>query len=320
MSLSDFEIQDNNFTSFLTGLSKSINTLMVANLEFSIMLMMPVLEIYEFMVRHYILTSFLLICMLIVLYKNVYKNQGRLYLYFPPFVPIKIRLRGFQKVYLGSSFVGYYRQGDSEKLLVYFHGNATNANTSILTVCDSVGDCSILIPEYPGYDPGDPFLCFGAKITKKLILDRMRDIFTGELRSGAARDEIVNLTHREVTLWGNSLGAAVALHSYNDVPNVVTRLILQNPFSRIVDFLYWSRTLGPFLRFLVTERWDNVQVSSDVDCPAYIIASEDDRAIPMWQKRSVADNVSETVMVKVPGGHNDEMEGEIIKNILGDFT
>lgn len=105
-----------------------------------------------------------------------------------------------------------------------------------------------------------------------------------------------------IVVFGESLGAAVAVQLAADVP--VGALVLRSPFTSLVDV---GRVHYPWLPvgLLLRDRFDVVGRIPDVDAPAVVVAGEGDTIVPVEQSRRVAEAADAELIVLPAADHND---------------
>jgi len=112
------------------------------------------------------------------------------------------------------------------------------------------------------------------------------------------------LDPRRIVLFGESLGAAVALQLALESP--CRALVLESPFASIPEM---ARTVLPFwpLGALLRTRYDNVGKIGGLKVPLLVLHGEDDRTVPFAQGRRVFAAAPEPKrFFAIPAaGHND---------------
>lgn len=163
---------------------------------------------------------------------------------------------------------------------------------------------SVLLIDYRGYG-GNP----GSPTEDGLVADARAAMTWVEDRAGI----------EHVVLFGESLGAAVALAAAADRPPAA--LVLRSPFTSVVDVA--RAHYGPVPAALVRDRFPSVQRISEVDVPVLVLATEADEVVPFEQSRRVAEAGGDDVeLVRLPAtGHNDPalLHGDAVRDAVATF-
>ncbi|MFW6230579.1 MAG: alpha/beta hydrolase [Nanoarchaeota archaeon] len=155
----------------------------------------------------------------------------------------------------------YYRQGESEHIIIHYHGNAGSAcDRSYMIPILDVSDASLLFVEYSGYAGDDQ------KPSEELILDDARHIHRFVQESG----------YKDITVYGESLGSGPA--SFHASLGGIDDLILVTPFTSLTDAAQELYPLYP-ASVLVHERYDNIGWLGDYQGRILIIHGEEDQVI-----------------------------------------
>jgi fermentation-respiration switch protein FrsA (DUF1100 family) len=185
----------------------------------------------------------------------------------------------------------YVPQSGSERVLVFFHGNAGNISHRL----DSVRifnelDLNVLIIDYRGY---------GQSAGKPSEQGTYRDaeavwkFTTGEL--GFKPEQIV--------IFGRSLGGSVgAWLGSQKQPGAI---IVESAFTSVPDA---AAELYPFLpvRLLARLNYNTLEYIRDSDSRILVIHSRDDEIIPFHHGQSLYEAASEPKsFLEIQGGHND---------------
>lgn len=186
---------------------------------------------------------------------------------------------------------------DGAPLVVYFYGNGQNAAPCLVGFQDNgrlgvFEGYNIAVLDYPGYGKteGEP-----TEATLKEFGLAVYDAL-------AARADV---DPGRITVFGYSIGTGVATYvaSQRDVSSVV----LMAPYADGYD-LYNSMAdvfYGP-LRALVAFRMESVEFARDVDAPALVLASVDDKMVPYTSSARLAEAFSNCTFDSFKGfGHND---------------
>jgi uncharacterized protein len=105
-----------------------------------------------------------------------------------------------------------------------------------------------------------------------------------------------------VLLWGESLGAAVAVRLARE--RTVGGLVLRSPFTSLADV---AAVHYPFLpvRLLLRDRFPVREQIAGVDVPVVVVAGGADEVVPREQSRAVADAAGATVVEVAGARHKD---------------
>ncbi len=230
----------------------------------------------------------------------VYLMQGRmLYLASVPeralsVTPANAGMR-YQDVHLetsdGVSIHGWYIDGASSRVLLFFHGNAGNISHRLGSISQFLDlGFSVFIIDYRGYGQS------GGRTTEAGI---NRDAnaawrYLTEQR-GTSPDDIV--------IFGRSLGASVAARLASEHQPLA--LIVESPFTSIPDI---AQDLYPWLPARWLSRFSHAtrDYVSNVNCPILVIHSRDDEIIPCHHGEAVYAAANEPrALLPLRGSHND---------------
>eukprot|EP01022_Parablepharisma_sp_SALTPOND_P034410 TRINITY_DN91692_c0_g1_i1.p1 TRINITY_DN91692_c0_g1~~TRINITY_DN91692_c0_g1_i1.p1 ORF type:complete len:343 (+),score=21.74 TRINITY_DN91692_c0_g1_i1:111-1031(+) len=160
-----------------------------------------------------------------------------------------------------------YKYGSS-KVLIYFHANAEDIGTAedeLLELGCLLGVHVILV-EYPGYGiyKGDPY---SARILEDAInvFDYLAYVCSWE--------------EQNIILLGRSIGTGPAV--YLASKKNPAALLLVSPFTSVRGVV--GGLAGDALKFLVRERFNNLQAIVSVKCPTLLIHGKVDTLIPFTQ-------------------------------------
>lgn len=153
--------------------------------------------------------------------------------------------------------------------VLYCHGNAGNVSHRLVSVAEMHAELgvSVLLFDYRGYgrsegSPDEAGTYRDARAAYRyLVVDR-----------GVPPDEIV--------LYGESLGAAVALELATEVP--ARALVLESPFTSIADM---ARAAYPWLPAsgLLRTRYDNLAKIPEIGVPLLVVHGTRDETVPFEQ-------------------------------------
>ena len=168
----------------------------------------------------------------------------------------------------------------------YFHGNAEDLGTveGFLDQFNARG-LGVFAVEYPGYgrsggQPTEAALYAAARAGRRIL-----------------RDEH-NVPARQTLLYGNSLGAGVALQMAVEEP--VAGVVVQSSFTSLLG-------VGIPLRWLPFDQYRNLSKVARLDCPVLVIHGRDDELIGVGQGHKLYDAVRgpKHSLWVAGAGHND---------------
>lgn len=181
--------------------------------------------------------------------------------------------------------------GAAPATILFFHGNAGNISHRFdkLAILRELG-VNVLIIDYRGYGrsdgrPGET----GTYLDAQAAYDHLR----------TAR----NCDPRRILLYGESLGAAIAVDLATRVP--VGGVILEEPFTSIADV---GQGLFPFLpvRWLVRHKYDSLAKISRLNAPLLLFHSRQDEFFSIRHaERLLAAAPDPKQLIELQGGHND---------------
>jgi len=230
----------------------------------------------------------------------VYLMQGRM-LYLPnmpgrslTMTPIDVGM-DYEDVSIetadGVTLHGWFIEGQSSRVLLFFHGNAGNISHRLDSIRQfrNLG-LSVLIIDYRGYGQS------GGKTTE----------------SGLYRDadaawryliEDRGLSASDIVLFGRSLGASVAARLA--AQHRPMALIVESSFSSIPDI---AQELYPWLPARWMSRYSHAtrDYVRDVHSPLLVVHSRDDDIIPFHHGEAIFESANEPrTLLALRGTHND---------------
>lgn len=182
--------------------------------------------------------------------------------------------------------------------MLYCHGNAGNLSHrgEAIALWQQALGLSVLIFDYPGYgrSKGKP-----TEVTCYASADAAYDWLTRTMR----------LPPQSVLLYGDSLGGGVAVDLASRQPH--RALILARTFTSIPDA---AQSVYPWLpaRWLVRNRFDNLEKIARCTRPVFIAHGTADRLIPFAQGRQLFEAAAEPKHFLAMAGldHNDRLNAE----------
>ena len=123
-------------------------------------------------------------------------------------------------------------------------------------------------------------------------------------RAALAFLEAEGVRSDHVVLFGESLGAAIAIHVAGEAP--VGAIVLEAPFTSAVDV---GRAAYPFLpvAWLLKDRYLSIDKIAAIEAPLLIVHGEADRTVPVTHGRRLLEAATPPKQgMFLPGaGHND---------------
>ena len=186
----------------------------------------------------------------------------------------------------------YHESKNSEKTIVYFHGNGGNIAHRSRRVKPLVDrGIGLLMLSYRGYGgnegkPSEEGLMWDARAALNFLL----------------KEKNINL--EQIILLGESLGTAMAIKLASK--NNVGAIILEAPFTSAVNV---GRRAYPFLpiKLLLKDRYDNLSRIGKVKSPILIIHGERDMIVPSKHGKILLENAKHPKkgVFLSNAGHND---------------
>jgi len=198
---------------------------------------------------------------------------------------------------------GWYVPGESNRVLLFFHGNAGNISHRLHSIRQFYDlGLSVLIVDYRGYGQSD------GKTTERGIYrdaDAAWRYLTKE-RSVPASD---------IVIFGRSMGASAAAKlAARQQP---LALIVESSFTSVPDI---AQEIYPWLpaRWLSYLRHATRDYVADVRSPALIVHSRDDEIVPFHHGEAIFAAAHEPKSLLVlRGGHNDAYVRDDVNYING---
>lgn len=230
----------------------------------------------------------------------VYSMQGRM-LYLPDLPGRALTLTpndigmNYEDVFIESSdgvtLHGWFIPGRSEKVLLFFHGNAGNISHRLdsIRLFHDLG-LSVLIIDYRGYGQSK------GRTTERGIYRDADAAWRYLLEEhGAVAGDIV--------VFGRSLGASVA--SRLAAQQQPLALIVESSFTSVPDI---AQELYPWLpaRWLSRLKHATRDYVQDVRCPVLVVHSRDDEIIPFHHGEAIFSSANEPrTLLTIRGTHNE---------------
>lgn len=176
------------------------------------------------------------------------------------------------------------------------HGNAGQAADREYVLAHISGADSLYVLEYPGY--GD---CEGSPSHDSIN------------QAASSAYQLLRTQHPNtpVCALGESLGSgpACALATEKIPPD---KIVLVVPFDNLASV---ASQHFPFLpvRFMLKDRWDNVESLKDYKGPVDIFGAREDTIIPVEHARALANHFPSAHILEISGGHNDWSQSDQVK-------
>ncbi|MCA9104582.1 MAG: alpha/beta hydrolase [Planctomycetales bacterium] len=185
--------------------------------------------------------------------------------------------------------IGFCREvAEPNTIWLMTHGNAGQAADRDYVVRLLPNDDSLYVLEYPGYGS----------------------------RAGRPTQESINLAAREafrllraehpntsICVLGESIGSGPACMLANE-PSPPEKIVLAVPYDSLPAVAANHLPLLP-ARFLILDRWNNVEALRGYSGPVEILAADDDDIIPPTHAEALARQVPNSRLIRLRGGHND---------------
>ncbi len=230
----------------------------------------------------------------------LYLLQGRM-LYLPnmpgralDMTPIDVGM-DYQNVSIettdGVRLHGWFIEGQSSQVLLFFHGNAGNISHRLESIRQfrDLG-LSVLIIDYRGYGQS------GGKTTEE-------GIYRDADAAWRYLTEDRGIAPSDILIFGRSLGASVA--SWLASQQQALALIVESSFTSVPDV---AQELYPWLPARWLSRFSHAtrDYIREVHCPLLVIHSRDDEIIPVHHGEAIFAAANEPrTLLKLRGTHND---------------
>lgn len=202
----------------------------------------------------------------------------------------------------------YLANSQSDKLILFFHGNAGNAY-SRLAHANKLYDMgfNVLVLDYRGYGKSE-----GEPSEQGIYLDAL------SAYNAALADK--GITKENIYLYGRSIGSTVAVELSSQYPVAATVLIAPLSSGRAM-----AKQMGlGWLSWLVDGVFDNLAKAKNIDSPVLIIHGGQDTIVPVDQGQSLFNAIShqsKEIIIAHRSGHNDIQHSDEIDfwQIINDF-
>jgi len=251
---------------------------------------------------NFILSAIATICLLLSLFYFFQRNL----IYFPEYTDITPQEAGVGDMRVvtlhtqdGLDINAWYCPPKDPFLptLVYFHGNAGHIGYRAPLIKPYLqAGFGVFLLTYRGYS-GNP----GKPSEEGLYND--------------ARASLDYLKGQKVVLFGESIGAAVAIQMALEYP--VEGIILQSPFTSLADVGLYHYPYLP-VRWLLKDRYNSLEKTGNIHVPVCIIHGQNDGIVPpeMAEKLFKAFSEPKVIYIVPFTGHNDLYEPSIVLRFL----
>jgi len=180
---------------------------------------------------------------------------------------------------------------NSNKYIIYFHGNAEDIFNSNYTVdlTRTVLPYSIISVEYPGYS----------------IYNQDKDDKTIEEDSIIVYDYIVNscnINEKDIVICGRSIGSGPSIYLCSK--RRPGALVLVSPFTSICNVV---KSLVGFVSLFIKDRFVNISLIDKVACPVLFIHGQKDNIVPFTHTIELSQKCKSPMEIILPESmdHNE---------------
>jgi len=193
----------------------------------------------------------------------------------------------------GQTINGLFFRMPSEKVILYFHGNAGNLGSWQYVHKDLQSlHISLFIIDYRGFGKST------GGIAEAGLYEDARTAFAYLLRQGFKNTDIV--------IYGRSIGTAVAIDLASK--NTVSSVILESPFYDFGKLVNEKIPLVPIPTFFLSYKFDNPSKISRMEMPLLVIQGENDELIPPRHGRELYDAyLGRKYIVTIKGGEHNTL-------------
>lgn len=215
----------------------------------------------------------------------IYFTQRSL-IYFPSHSDRESLLRPWV---VDGAVIGYCREVEKpSSVWLVAHGNAGSAASRDYMLRCFAPDASVYVAEYPGYGarPGRP--------SASALNTSVADAYAALLRK---------FPQAEIGVVGESIGSGPACLLARN-PQPPRKIVLVVPFDTFVSVAAEHMPFIIPVRWLLRDRWDNIEALKSYRGPVEIYAAQYDSVIPLHHARRLAE-ATRARFTTVPGDHND---------------
>lgn len=197
----------------------------------------------------------------------------------------------------------YYKNEESEKLIIFAHGNAGNMYNR-LDFIDNFKDYSVLMFDYRGYGNST-----GIPSEMGIYTDIMSvwNYCIGQL----------NYNPSDIILYGESLGCSAVLwlgKSLKNLDELPSGIILQSGFYNLNEII--SDVASKYLNYIIKSKFDNIKCITKINekIPIMIIHSANDEMINIKHAYKLMEDgkINSDNLLVIEGDHNKPIISEEI--------
>jgi fermentation-respiration switch protein FrsA (DUF1100 family) len=186
---------------------------------------------------------------------------------------------------------GWFLPGDSDRVLLFFHGNAGNISHRLESIRQFLQlGLSVLIIDYRGYGQSE------GRTTEQ-------GIYRDAEAAWQFLVETNTVAERHIVLFGRSMGASAA--AFLAARHQPLALVVESSFTSVPDI---AAEYYPWLpvRWLSRLRHSTAEFVRQADCPVLVIHSRDDEIVPFRHAEAIFAAASEPkAFLEIRGTHND---------------
>lgn len=191
----------------------------------------------------------------------------------------------------GVQLHGWYVPGDSDRVLLFFHGNAGNISHRLESIRQFLHlGLSVLIIDYRGFGQSE------GRTTEQ-------GIYRDAEAAWHYLTETNMIAERRIVVFGRSMGASAA--AYLAAKYRPLALMVESSFTSVPDI---AREYYPWLpvRWLSRLRHSTEEFVREADCPILVIHSRDDEIVPFHHGEAIFAAAKEPKrLLEIRGTHND---------------
>lgn len=163
--------------------------------------------------------------------------------------------------------VWMFKRPNTTKVVHFFHGNGLHPFDELwrISILYDVCNCTVMLV---GYLQGS---------TAEFVVEYETNYYLNQFVRGSG----------EHYLYGASFGTGAVLKGAKRCGTLVKGIILENPFTSMVDFLPdWLKVLQLF----VYDKWDSLSIAYCKwdQVKSLVLSSEKDEIVPVWQHADIA--------------------------------
>lgn len=189
----------------------------------------------------------------------------------------------------------YLPSPESDKLVIYFHGNAGNIYHRIPMLRTLRGlDINVIGVSYRGYGKSD-----GEPSEQGVNLDGKAIYEYATEQMGFSKENII--------IFGRSIGTTVAINTAQH--ERILGLILVSPLTNAEE----QARMGEFasVASLARNTFDNISKIDKIEAPLLVVHGTNDQVIPFSMGREIFDRASaEKTFVEIRGGGHNNLDNE----------